>query len=851
MIINSIKHSKKFIKNYCLLYNNNNNNHLRHITTFTNQNRSINKLITNDKISNKYELNKREYSINPNEIKDYISDLKEDLIEKFGKFDRDKVDREYILNKEDINYYLDQIPNNESKKLKNISPPLAQPKEYQFEIHNTVIEDPYHWLQNFNDPNVQEYIHQENNYAESYQNIHLKKLSRKIRTIYKRVFVDHPIDSEIINGHKFIVKNKTLYRQRISDGRTQRLLIDGDSIGSGYTILLKDVISFKFSEDDGLFAFVMEVDSSEKKICVVKKLSEYHSPLLDIIENVTSIEWGKENDLYYTQPDEKSHRPHKLFKKLIFGSAFLNDEADNPPLLIMDEPNPSNFLDIVKSKDNQFLFYCSNNKASNLVYYINLEKEKNITAESHKVMLSRVEGLEYYAEHNNDQFIIFANANKGDLNIYTARDTIENGGLNDLELLVASENGCVIRDVDMYQDYLVLLEQNYLTPRIRIINKNHQTGHFDPTNEKIVKFPQEIIQISLGVNINYNADDEFSLTYTTPVENVTPAKVSLQDGSITILPGSKERGPLVLNPSNYVTKILWVPSKSDPSIKIPLSIAYHKDLKLDGKNPCILHGYGSYGNINELTHSLEDIFFLNGGMIVAKAHVRGGGELGRAWYKDGKLLNKKNSFKDYIDCVEYLFEHGYTSPEYLIGKGSSAGGLLMCNVSLTHPHYFSAIISRVPFVDIITAMMDEELPLTIHEFDEWGNVNKDKEAFEYIKEYDPYLLIDTFDVSKFKSFPDLYVTGSSSDFRVPFWQPLKWVAKLRNYFNNYNNNNNNNNNIKPLIFLNIDDGSGHFGPNDRDSLIINFSKEISFIFNSIKNSIKRKEINDKLNFKNK
>ncbi|KAK5582163.1 hypothetical protein RB653_003746 [Dictyostelium firmibasis] len=797
-----------FNSNYNNIYNNNNNDNNIIFSSF-----------------------KRSYSTS---IIEYIEDLKDNILEKVGNFDNTKkIDREFVLNKGNLNYYFEKI--SPPKKFSSLPPPpIANQKPHSIEIHNTTINDPYDWLRNLEDPKVIDYIESENKYKDIFMKTQIKPLSKKLKSIFKTVFINHPSDDEIINGFKLIIKDKKLFRQRVSDDNTQLLLSEGDNIG-GYNINLRSLVSFKFSEDNSLFSFVTEIDNSENKVCIIKRISNSSSPILDVIKNVSSIEWGKNNELFYSQYDLISRRTHKIFKKTIKNHIKLNEEEFNPSELMIHETNPSNFLDILKSKDNEFLFYMSNCKISTLIYYTKLIENEAVTSNSHKIMLSRVDNLEYYAEHNGDEFYIFANANKGDLNIYKAKDTIENGKFSDLELFISSDIGSMIRDVDMYQNYLVISDLHMFKPRIRIIGKNPETNHFDKSFEKVVTFPQEVIELSMGVNSDYRNNDSFCLSYCTPTENITPIKISLKDGTITKLGESKESGPLVINPENFETKMLWVPSKSDSSIKIPLSIVYNKEaVKFDGNTPCILHGYGSYGAIYNQNYNIEDLFLLNAGFIVARAHVRGGSELGRNWYNDGKLLKKKNTFYDYIDCVEYLFENKYTSSNYLIGRGSSAGGLLMCNVALNYPHYFSGIISQVPFADVLTTMLDHSLALTIHEYDEWGNPN-DLEVFNYIKQYDPYSLLDDPKIqSSLKYLPNLYITGSTNDFRVPLWQPLKWVAKLRNKLKSLKSDD------SPLVLLGIDDDSGHFGPSDRNSLSKKWSFDLSFIFYSIKKSISKK-----------
>ncbi|KYQ93521.1 oligopeptidase B [Tieghemostelium lacteum] len=701
--------------------------------------------------------------------------------------------------------------------------------------------DNYNWLRDIDNRRVLKYIDSENRYLREFMDQKaLKPLSKSIRKVFQKSYIDSTDEEyEVIDGYEYFKEGGSYFRKRISDQFVQLLfmeddemefreLSDGDQINnpilqSYFNLKLMDLTSIKFSEDQQLFAYVADA-GNEEYIAVVKRVkpNSFKSELIEIIDNVLSIEWGKHNELYYTTRDHIK-RPDKIYRKVINETlhSSLNSE------LIYHEPSESNLVEIVKSKDSNYLLFCSNNKLSTLIYYINL----NIPYEKPKIILNRKEGLEYYVEHNDDKFIIFANFDKKDLSIYSVPDSIENGDIGDLKPLILSINNLCIRDVDLYKDKLVLHELLNSIHRLRIISKDPETKEFS-SNEKdcrIISF-EDVCKLQLGVN-NSDKNSTFRVYKQSPIQPMISYDFSLTDTSYQAkgdLPTMY--GPLAFIESDFVTKRDFVQSSHHPSIKIPISVIHHKDVKLNGKNPCLIKGYGAYGTLLEADFDLEDRYLLNSGWIIVLAHVRGGGEMGRQWYDAGRGKQKLNTFYDFIDCVEYLFREKYTEPKFLIGKGGSAGGLLMAYVALQYPHYFSGIIAKVPFVDVLNTMLDESLPLTIHEQGEWGNPITDNSTLELIKTYDPYLLIDKLD--SVKSLPNLYLTCSTSDFRVPFWQPLRFTAKLRQHLKS-SNRMKNSKDSKPLILLHIQNDTGHFGPRESMQYYQTLSDEFTFMISSV------------------
>ncbi|EFA75529.1 oligopeptidase B [Heterostelium album PN500] len=745
-------------------------------------------------------------------------------------------------------------------------PPTHKKQEYVYrDTNGNQWIDNYEYFRNLDCGDVQQSIDCENHYVEQYRNHKLtdrdtpnltqkqdryrsiSELADILREENESTTIEAPESykdfEEEIDGFQYLTDERGVYYRRqcssnsssSSNDRQVKQILFKNGMDNGYKLTTNDIVSFKFAEDNSTYLYVADV-GQEKYHCFVRRVEQssstlqFNSKSLDHIENIISAEWALNNDIYYTIPNELN-RPYRIYKRQI--------GSNQPDELIYEELDDQYFLDVVKSKDGKYLFFCSNSKSSTCVFYIDLY-DKNSKP---KICLKRTDNLEYYVEHNNDQFIIFANFDKKDLSIYIAPDTIENGSIDDIKELLPTIDNLSIRDVDVFQDKLVLCELYNSSPRIRVISKNPLTNQFDPNHSKSIQFP-EVSSIQLGINQGKNKK-HIRVLASSPLVPNTSFDIDLYDDTMTKYPSPTITGPLSLNKDDFICEKVFVESTKTNGVKIPMSLQYCF------RNPILIKGYGAYGTVMDTGYDQEDLALLKRGWVVATAHVRGGGELGRNWYESGKKMNKKNSIYDFVDCLEYLIASGFTSARYLVAHGSSAGGVLMGNMALAYPQYFGAIVAKVPFVDMISAMLDESLPLTTHEFGEWGNPS-DPDVFNYISSYDPYRIVpselaiqtaakmsDSDRDDKLKTLPSMLVTCSLQDIRVPYWQPLKWVAKLResisNGSNNNSNNNNNNNNQKQqenVLLLKVED-HGHFGSKIRSDYMDDLSFEQAFIINSI------------------
>jgi oligopeptidase B len=354
----------------------------------------------------------------------------------------------------------------------------------------------------------------------------------------------------------------------------------------------------------------------------------------------------------------------------------------------------------------------------------------------------------------------------------------------------------LVEGIDEFKNYLVLSErQNGLS---QLVIMDRKTG-----NKEFLKFDEPDYTVYPSGNPEYNTDN-FRFGYTSMITPSTQYEQNLKTGARKILKQQEVLGGY--NKNEYTTERVFATAKD--GTKIPISIVYKKGIIKNGKNPTLLYAYGSYGNSSDATFSSSRLSLLNRGFVYALTHVRGGQEMGRQWYEDGKMMKKKNTFTDFIDSGEFLVKEGYTSPEHLFAQGGSAGGLLMGAIANMKPELWKGVIAQVPFVDVVNTMLDESIPLTTNEFDEWGNP-KNKDAYFYMKSYSPYENVEK------KNYPNLLVTTGLHDSQVQYFEPAKWVAKLRDSKTDNN-----------VILLKTDMNYGHGGASGR----FDYLKDVALIY---------------------
>jgi oligopeptidase B len=505
------------------------------------------------------------------------------------------------------------------------------------------------------------------------------------------------------------------------------------------------------------------------------------------IKNTTGdIVWSLDNKyIFYVRLDQ-NHRPTKVFQHKI-GS---NSEKD---LLIYEEKDPSFFCSINLSKTKNYLFIRTADHETSEYLFINLKLNETKPI----LFRKRIKKIEYDLEHHEKFFLISTNVdNAKNFKIMISHEESYQKWVE----FIPYDRVNLILDFILLKDWLIRLERTEGSENIIILNLNNKDQHK-------ISFDEEAYNLSLDHGYEYETDI-FRYSYSSPT---TPKSIFDYDCKSKKQELKKtQEVPSGHNKDDYICKKIFATAHDNE--KIPITIFYKKGVKLDSNNYLLLYGYGSYGISIPSNFSTNRLSLVDRGIVYAIAHIRGGKEKGYEWYENGKLLNKKNTFLDFISCAEKLCEDKYTSPKKIVAQGGSAGGLLMGYIANERPDLFLGIIAQVPFVDICNTMLDEDLPLTVTEIPEWGDIKNDKKSFLYVKSYSPY------DNVKKQNYPHMLVTGGISDPRVTYWEMTKWVAKLRE--NKTDNN---------LLLLHMNMTAGHSGASGRFDYLKEIAMEYGFV----------------------
>ncbi len=542
------------------------------------------------------------------------------------------------------------------------------------------------------------------------------------------------------------------------------------------------------SPDNKLVAFATDTVSRRQYFIRIKNLKT-GKIYKDIIENTTgSSVWANDNKtLFYAKKDPVTLRSSKIYKHTL-GSDSLLDE------LVYEEKDDTFGTFVAKTKSKKYIIIGSYSTVSTEYQVLDANNPNGEL----RIIQPRERDLEYDIAHYGDHFYIKTNKD-GATNFKLMKTPEDKTTKENWVDVIPHREDTLFEDFSIFKDYLVLEERNEGLNKIRI-------KRWDGTEDYYLPFEEETY--SAGVHGNPEFDtDIIRYSYNSMTTPSSVIDFNMKDKSKEI---KKEQEVLggKFDKNNYVSKRIWVPARDGK--KVALSIVYHKDTKIDKNTPVLLYAYGSYGYTIDDGFSTTRLSLLDRGFIFALAHIRGSQYLGRDWYENGKMLYKKNTFNDFVDCSKYLIDNGYTSPEHLYAMGGSAGGLLMGAVINMNPELYNGVIASVPFVDVISTMLDDSIPLTTGEYDEWGNPN-DKEYYDYIKSYSPY------DQVAAKSYPNMLVTTGLHDSQVQYWEPAKWVAKLRDVKTNDN-----------LLFLHTNMDTGHGGASGRFDALKETAEEYTF-----------------------
>jgi oligopeptidase B len=629
------------------------------------------------------------------------------------------------------------------------APPAAPRILHQEVRHGETITDNYFWLREKSDPQVVKYLEAENAYTAAVtKNLEpfADKLYQEMLGRIKQTDLSVPVRrgdylyySRTIEGQQYPIQ----CRRKGSMEAPEEILLDQNELARGHKFV--GLGAFEISDNQDLLAYTVDFTGFRQYSLQVKNLRS-GKLLPDTAERVTSVEWSADNKtLFFTTEDEITKRPDKLFRHVLGSSA---------PVELYEEKDETYDIDLVRSRDRKFIFLNIESKDTTEFRYLSAGTPEGEFA----VFLPRRLKHRYYVDHREGLFYIRTNKNNRDFEIMTA--PIENHAEKNWISFVAPHEGTLVEEVDLFKSFAVLVSKSEALNHLRIYN-------FADRSWKEISFPEPVYAASPGGTPDYE-----STTYRYSYQSfITPPSVydyDTQTGASQLLKRQEVLGGY--DPSQYKSERLWATARD--GTRVPISIVYRKDFVRDGRHPLFLYAYGSYGLGMSATFSSSRLSLLDRGMSYAIAHIRGGDEMGEKWREDGMLMKKKNTFLDFIDSAQFLVDQKWTSPDRLVIEGGSAGGLLMGAVVNMRPELFRAVHAAVPFVDVMNTMMDPTLPLTVPEYLEWGNPNE-KPAYDYMKSYSPY------DNLEKRAYPAMLVTTSFNDSQVMYWEPAKYVARLR------------------------------------------------------------------------
>jgi oligopeptidase B len=671
-----------------------------------------------------------------------------------------------------------------------LAPPKAKAVAWTDTIFGDIRQDNYRWLRDKHDPATIKYLTDENNYAERAM-AHTRGLQdtlyQEMRCRIKETDMSVP---EKMGDYLYYYRTEQdqqyalFCRRRDCPSAPEEVLFNENKASRGHEYF--EVGQYKLSPNQKMMAYTIDTTGSEK-YNIHFMMIKGDKPLNDsIIGADNSVEWGNDNmTIFYLTLDE-SHRPYRLYRHHL-GKQQGDDEV------IYQEDDPKYSLELFKTRSGKYIVLHIASKSTTEERYLEADR----TQKGLNLLSPREQGVEYYMEHQGRFFYLMTNRDA--VNFRILRATAKQPGKWQ-EYIPSCDSVC-LEGMDAFRKFLVVYERHSGLKKIRVIDFSKGSQHY-------VNFPEQDYSFWPGRNWEYDSE-KLRYSYTSFITPVTVYDYNMGTRTKKVLKRQEILGGY--NQDNYHCERIMVQAADGTGI--PVSLVYKISTLQRGGNPLILNGYGAYGSSSDSYFSSTRLSLLNRGCIYAEAHVRGGGEMGRRWYDQGKLLNKLNTFTDFISCAESLISRGYTSSDRLIITGGSAGGLLIGAVVNMRPELFSAAVAGVPFVDVVNTMMDSTIPLTTSEYEEWGDP-RDSSFYFYMKSYSPYE-----NVGK-KPYPNMLITAGLNDPRVGFWEPAKWTAKLREYKTDKN-----------ILLLKTNMGAGHMGLTGRFDYLKDEAFEYAFILN--------------------
>jgi oligopeptidase B len=628
--------------------------------------------------------------------------------------------------------------------------PVAPVMEHRETRHGTTVVDDYFWLRDKSNPQVIQYLEAENAYTEAMT----KKLKPFEDALYNEMLGhikqtdlsvpvrrgDYYYYSRTVEGQQYPIQCR---KKGSLDGQ-EEVLLDLNELGRGKKFA--GLGAFVVSDDQNLLAYTIDYVGYRQFSLQVKDLRS-GATLPDTMERVDSVVWAADNQtLFVTTEDETTKRANRAWRHTL---------GQKESALLYEEKDEVFRIGVDKTRDKKYVMLASGSSDTTEFRYLRADQPKS----EFTVFLPREKEHRYYLDHRENLFYIRSNKGAKNFQVFTAAESDPNP--KNWKIFIAPDKDVQIDDIDLFRDFAVSVERSQALNRMRVYD-------FGPGKWSAIAFREPVYAAFPGSTPDYD-----SKTYRYSYQSmITPPSVfdyDTQTGKSVLLKQQEVPGGYV--PSQYVSERQWVTARD--GAKVPLSIVYKKGFERNGVGPLFLYAYGAYGFGQSATFSSSRLVLLDRGVAYVIAHIRGGDDMGQQWYDDGKLMKKKNTFNDFIDCAEYLIREKWTSKERLLIEGASAGGLLMGAVVNMRPDLFRAVHLAVPFVDVMNDMMDSSLPLTTTDYPEWGNPSTDKAVYDYILSYSPYENLHK------TAYPPMLLTESLNDSQVAYWESAKFVARAR------------------------------------------------------------------------
>ncbi|MCK4813164.1 MAG: S9 family peptidase [Candidatus Marinimicrobia bacterium] len=670
-----------------------------------------------------------------------------------------------------------------------IEAPVAKKIEKKLIVHNDTRIDPYYWLRDRENPEVIDYLEAENAYTET----KMKDSERLQKKLYKEMIARIKQDDSSVpyrmNGFLYYTryekgKEYPIYCRKTDENAEEEILLNVNELAEGYAYYR--VSGLFVSPNNEMIAFGEDTLSRRKYTLRFLDLKTGKFLKDRIVNTPGGVAWANDNKTIFYNTKDETLRPSKTFRHVL-GAPVEDDE------LVYDETENTFYHGVYRSKSGKYIMLVSESTLTTEYQFINADTP---TAKPVPIQ-KRIRGLEYHPVDVGNVFYIRTNDNARNFKLVAV--PISAPGRKNWKDIVPHREDVLLENTEFFKDRYVLQERSNALPRLRIVSYNGKIDNY-------IQFDEEVYYVQININREFDAQ-ELRYVY----ESMTTPRSTYDYNMISGKQILKKQREVLgkFDSDDYETKRLWAEARD--GVRIPLSVVYKKGTSLNGSAPLILYAYGSYGMNMTPYFSSVRLSLLNRGYIYVIAHIRGGQEMGRYWYEDGKLLKKKNTFTDFIDCADYLVKQNYTRYDNMVAMGGSAGGLLMGAVVNRAPEKFAGIVAQAPFVDVVTTMLDDSIPLTTNEYDEWGNPNI-KEYYDYILSYSPYDNVAAMD------YPNVLITSGLHDSQVQYWEPAKWTAKLRDMKTDDN-----------LLLLKTEMDYGHGGASGRFQVYKEIAFEFAFI----------------------